>query len=145
MVAANVVQKVGDSCAGWDRPVLTATDDTRTYTIEPYEIFTIGTAPDNVQIGVIGVSSIETPYITIAEATEGLCFKDPYESIVHYYDEVIDAGADVLVVVSHNGWTDGGYGYGFEVIGDQTLAKNLNDNGYPVDLIIGGVRRRSSR
>ncbi len=28
----------------------------------------------------------ETPYITIAEATEGLCFRDPAESILHYYD-----------------------------------------------------------
>ncbi len=138
IVAANIVQKVGDSCAGWDRPVLTASNGTDTYTIEPYEIFTIGTAPDDVQVGVIGVGSVETPYITIAEATAGLCFKDPYESIVHYYDQMIADGADVLVVVSHNGWTDGGYGYGFPVYGDQTLAKKLNDGGKPVSLIIGG-------
>ncbi len=138
MVAANIVQKVDDSCAGWDRPVLTGTDGVTTYTIEPYEVFTIGTAPDEVQIGVIGVGSVETPYITIAEATQGLCFKDPYESIVHYYDDMLAEGADVLVVVSHNGWTDGGYGYGFTVYGDQTLAKKLNDGGYPVSLIIGG-------
>ena len=34
----------------------------------------------------------------------------------------MDAGADVIVVLSHNGYTDGGYGYGFTVYGDQTLA-----------------------
>ncbi len=135
IVAANIVQKVGGSCAGWDRPVLTATNGTDTYTIEPYEILDV--AGGAVQVGVIGVGSIETPYITIAEATEGLCFKDPYESIVHYYGEVVAAGADVLVVVSHNGWDDGGYGYGFTVYGDKTLAKKLNDGGYPVSLIIG--------
>jgi hypothetical protein len=44
----------------------------------------------------------------------------------------------VIVVLSHNGWTDGGYGYGFTVYGDQTLAKKLNDAGKPVNLIIGG-------
>ncbi len=32
------------------------------------------------------------------------------------------AGADVIVVLSHLGYTDGGYGYGIPVYGDQTLA-----------------------
>ncbi len=137
MVAANVVQKVSGSCDGWTKPVLTATDGTSTYTIEPYQILTVGTAPNEVKVGVIGVGSVETPFITIAEATAGLCFKDPYDSIAHYYDEV-KAASDVMVVLSHNGWTDGGYGYGFTVYGDQTLAKKLNDGGKPVSLIIGG-------
>jgi 2',3'-cyclic-nucleotide 2'-phosphodiesterase (5'-nucleotidase family) len=66
-----------------------------------------------------------------------LCFKDPAESILHYYDELA-AVSDVLVVLSHLGYTDGGYGYGLSVYGDQTLAGLLNDAGKPVDLIIGG-------
>lgn len=136
-VAANITAKVGDSCAGWDRPVLTASDGTSTYTIQPYTIFDMGPA-DEVQVGVIGVGSIETPYITLAGNTEGLCFKDPADSIVHYYDEMVTAGADVIVVLSHNGWTDGGYGYGFTVYGDQTLAAKLNTAGKPAHLIIGG-------
>jgi 2',3'-cyclic-nucleotide 2'-phosphodiesterase (5'-nucleotidase family) len=136
MVAANIVAKVGGSCDGWDRPVLTDTDTSQTYTIQPYTILDV--AGGAVQVGVIGVGSVETPYITIAEATEGLCFKDPAASIIHYYDEVVAAGADVLVVLSHNGWTDGGYGYGFTVYGDQTLAGMLNTAGKPVNLIIGG-------
>ncbi|GAP09306.1 5'-nucleotidase/2',3'-cyclic phosphodiesterase [Bellilinea caldifistulae] len=137
MLAANIVKKVGNSCDGWDRPVL---DDGagNNYTIEPYTILEVGTDPNKVQVGVIGVGSVETPYITIAEATEGLCFKDPTQSILHYYDEMKAAGADVLVVLSHNGYADGGYGYGFTVYGDQTLARNLNDAGKPVHLIIGG-------
>ena len=36
------------------------------------------------------------------------------------------AGAEVIVVLSHLGYTDGGYGYGFPVYGDQTLATKLN-------------------
>jgi len=47
-------------------------------------------------------------------------------------------GADVMVVLSHLGYTDGGYGYGIPVYGDQTLAAMLNTAGKPVDLIIGG-------
>ncbi|MCX7977117.1 MAG: metallophosphatase, partial [Bellilinea sp.] len=137
MLAANIVKKVGNSCAGWDRPELNDGAG-NTYTIEPYTILEVGTDPNKVQVGVIGVGSIETPYITIAEATEGLCFKDPTESILHYYDEMKANGADVLVVLSHNGYTDGGYGYGFTVYGDQTLARNLNNAGKPVHLIIGG-------
>ena len=105
--------------------------------VAPYEVFTVGTAPNTVRVGVIGVGSIETPYITIAEATAGLCFRDPAESILHYYD-ALDAASDVIVVLSHNGWTDGGYGYGFTVYGDQTLAARLNTAGKPANLIIGG-------
>ncbi len=47
-------------------------------------------------------------------------------------------GADVIVVLSHLGYVDGGYGYGLPVYGDQTLAKNLITDGNPVNLIIGG-------
>ncbi len=48
------------------------------------------------------------------------------------------AGADVIVVVSHLGFNDGGYGYGIPVIGDKTLATNLIKAGKPVNMIIGG-------
>ncbi len=128
MIAANITKKdAGGNCT-WEPFNASVT---------PYEVFTVGTAPDMARVGVIGVGSVETPYITIAEATAGLCFSDPAESILHYYD-ALDAASDVIVVLSHNGFTDGGYGYGFTVYGDQTLAKNLNDAGKPVNLIIGG-------
>lgn len=130
-IAANIVSKgTASDCAsaGWDLP---------SFVTEPYHVYEIPTATTPLRVGVIGVSSIETPYITIAEATAGLCFKDPYESILHYYD-ALDAASDVIVVLSHNGYSDGGYGYGFTVYGDQTLAQKLNTAGKPVNLIIGG-------
>lgn len=128
MVVANITKKdTGGNCT-WEPFNANVT---------PYEVFTVGTAPDTVRVGVIGVGSIETPYITIAGATAGLCFRDPVESILHYYDE-LDAASDVIVVLSHNGYTDGGYGYGFTVYGDQTLASKLNTAGKPAHLIIGG-------
>ena len=124
MVAANITKKDGSGNCTWEPFNASVT---------PYEIFTVG----GVRVGVIGVGSIETPYITIAGATEGLCFRDSTESILHYYDD-LNAASDVIVVLSHNGYTDGGYGYGFTVDGDQTLAKKLNAAGKPVNLIIGG-------
>jgi 5'-nucleotidase/UDP-sugar diphosphatase len=103
----------------------------------PYVIQEVGSGSATVTVGFIGVTSTETPTITIASATEGLCFKDPATSILHYYDEV-KAQADVIVVLSHLGFTDGGYGYGLPVYGDQTLAQKLIDADKPANLIIGG-------
>jgi 2',3'-cyclic-nucleotide 2'-phosphodiesterase (5'-nucleotidase family) len=102
---------------------------------KPYEIVPV--AAGTVRVAFIGVTTVETPSLTLASATAGLCFKDPAEAVVHYYDEVM-AQADVVVVVSHLGYSDGGYGYGLPVYGDQTLAMKLINAGKPVPLIIGG-------
>jgi len=128
-VTANIVVNDTGNCstAGWTVPAFA----------QPYVIKTVGTAPDTVTVGVIGVTTTETPIITIASATEGLCFKDPASSILHYYDEM-KANSDVIVVLSHLGFADGGYGYGIPIYGDQTLAKKLIDAGKPANLIIGG-------
>ncbi len=124
-VSANiVVNNTGDcATAGWTSPAFT----------KPYEIKTVA----GVKVGFIGVTTTETPTITIASATAGLCFKDPANSILHYYDE-LKAASDVLVVLSHLGLNDGGYGYGIPVYGDKTLAAKLNTASKPVNLIIGG-------
>jgi 2',3'-cyclic-nucleotide 2'-phosphodiesterase (5'-nucleotidase family) len=123
-VSANIV---AGACSGWTAPSFAT----------PYVVQTVGTAPNQVKVGIIGVTSIETPTITIASATDGLCFKDPAESILHYYDE-LKAQSDVVVVLSHIGFEDGGYGYGIPVYGDKTLAQKLIDAGKPANLIIGG-------
>jgi 2',3'-cyclic-nucleotide 2'-phosphodiesterase (5'-nucleotidase family) len=128
MIAANITKKHGGGNCTWEpfHPKVT-----------PYEVFTVGTGPDTVRVGVIGVTTTETPILTIASATAGLCFKDPADSILHYYD-AMKAQTDVIVVLSHLGYFDGGYGYGIPVYGDQTLAQKLNTAGKPVNLIIGG-------
>ncbi len=130
-VTANIVVNDTGNCAtaGWTTP---------SFADAPYFIKTVGTAPDTVDVGFIGVSTTETPIITVATATAGLCFKDPLASIEHYYDAMKAAGADVIVVLSHLGFNDGGYGYGIPVIGDKTLAQSLITDGKPVNLIIGG-------
>ena len=104
---------------------------------QPYVVKTVGTAPNQVKVAFVGVTTQEVPTITIATATQGLCFKDPADSILRYYAEM-KAQADVIVVLSHLGLKDGGYGYGIPVYGDRTLAQKLIDAGKPVPLIIGG-------
>ena len=130
-VTANIVKKGAGECsaAGWDKP---------DFADAPYQIQTVGTAPNEVKVAFIGVTTTETPTITVSTATAGLCFKDPADSILHYYGAMKADGADVIVVLSHLGYADGGYGYGIPVYGDQTLATKLNTAGKPVNLIIGG-------
>ncbi|MBI5944260.1 MAG: 5'-nucleotidase C-terminal domain-containing protein [Chloroflexi bacterium] len=130
-VTANIVQNDTGNCAtaGWTPPV---------FADAPYQILEAGVAPNTVKVAFIGVTTAETPTITLSTATAGLCFKDPASSILHYYDEMKSAGADVIVVLSHLGYLDGGYGYGISVYGDQSLAAKLNTAGKPVHLIIGG-------
>ncbi len=125
-VTANIVSGTCDA-SNWTPPAFAT----------PYVVKTVGVAPNQVKVGFIGVTTTETPIITIASATAGLCFKDPADSILHYYD-ALKAQADVIVVLSHLGLNDGGYGYGIPVYGDKTLAQKLIDVGKPVPLIIGG-------
>ena len=129
-VTANIVQNDTGNCA-------TATWVTPAFADAPYKIAEVG-SPVSVKVAFIGVTTTETPTITVATATAGLCFKDPADSIIHYYDAMKADGADVIVVLSHLGFGDGGYGYGIPVYGDQTLAAKLNSAGKPVNLIIGG-------
>jgi 2',3'-cyclic-nucleotide 2'-phosphodiesterase (5'-nucleotidase family) len=130
-VSANIVLNNTGDCntAGWVSPSFV--------TGGPYTVKTVGTAPNTVDVAFIGVTTTETPIITVATATQGLCFKDPAQSILHYYDQM-QGEADVIVVLSHLGFNDGGYGYGIPVYGDKTLAQMLIDAGKPVPLIIGG-------
>jgi 2',3'-cyclic-nucleotide 2'-phosphodiesterase (5'-nucleotidase family) len=128
-VSANIVVNDTSNCAtaGWTSPSFTT----------PYMIKSLTTTSGPINVAFIGVSTTETPTITVSTATAGLCFKDPAESILHYYDTV-KASADVVIVLSHLGYNDGGYGYGLPVYGDMTLANRLLTAGKYVPLIIGG-------
>jgi len=66
-VSANIVVNDTGNCAtaGWETPA---------FVDAPYEILTVG-SPVSVKVGVIGVTTAETPIITIAEATERLMFQ----------------------------------------------------------------------
>ena len=129
-LAANVVLNDTGNCAtaGWNSPAF----------VEPWTVIDVGSGANWLAVGVIGVTTVETPIISLASSTQGLCFKDPVEAIDRHYAAMQAAGADVVVVLSHLGNTDGGYGYGIPVYGDQTLARELYAHDLPVHLIVGG-------
>ena len=130
-VSANIVKNDTGNCstANWVVP--------DQFKVVPYVVQTLNTTSGTVKVAFIGVTTTETPIITVATATAGLCFKDPADSIIHYYDTVKGL-ADVVIVLSHLGYNDGGYGYGIPVYGDLTLANKLLTAGKYVPLIIGG-------
>ena len=122
-LGANVVLEGTD----WDLPAWAL----------PYTLVTVGTAPDQAVLGVIGVASEETPEVTLKGTTDGLVFKDLTETILHYYDEILGQ-ADALVVVAHMGTDDSGPYEGL-----ATVAQDLIDAGKPVDLMIGGHQHQA--
>ncbi|MFQ5340182.1 MAG: bifunctional metallophosphatase/5'-nucleotidase [Anaerolineae bacterium] len=117
-VSANIVIEGTD----WDTPDW----------VSPYMTMTVGAAGNEVTLGIIGVTTDETPQVTLKGTTDGLVFKDLTETILHYYDEVM-AQSDALIVLAHMGTDDSGPYKGL-----QTIAQELIDAGKPVDLMIGG-------
>ena len=104
---------------------------------EPYEILEMGEGDNAVKVGILGLAGEETPEVTLIGTTEGLVFKDLTETILHYYDEVLDQ-ADALVVLVHMGTADSGPYAGLE-----TVAQNMIDAGKPLDLMIGGHQHQA--
>jgi 5'-nucleotidase / UDP-sugar diphosphatase len=103
---------------------------------EPYEIITLGTGMDTVDIGVIGLAGEETPTVTLAGVTDGLVFGDLTETISHYYD-ILDPMVDFIIVVAHMGTADS------EFDGLVTVAGKLNAMGKSVPLMIGGHQHQA--
>jgi 5'-nucleotidase / UDP-sugar diphosphatase len=104
---------------------------------EAYEILTLGTAPDTVTVGVIGVAGEETPLVTLAGVTDDLVFGDLTETISHYYD-ILEPMVDIIIVVAHMGTEDSG-----PFDGLVTVAENLDAMGKSVPLMIGGHQHQA--
>ena len=104
---------------------------------EPYEILELGEGANAVKLGVLGLAGEETPEVTLIGTTEGLVFKDLTETILHYYDEVLEQ-ADAMVVLVHMGTDDSG-----PYDGLVTVAQNMIDAGMPLDLMIGGHQHQA--
>jgi 2',3'-cyclic-nucleotide 2'-phosphodiesterase (5'-nucleotidase family) len=104
---------------------------------EPYEILEMGEGANAVKLGVLGLAGEETPEVTLIGTTAGLVFKDLTETILHYYDEVLEQ-ADAMVVLVHMGTDDSG-----PYDGLVTVAQNMIDAGKPLDLMIGGHQHQA--
>jgi 2',3'-cyclic-nucleotide 2'-phosphodiesterase/3'-nucleotidase len=77
--------------------VFNAGTDTRPDWMQPTAMFTV----KGQQIGVIGVTSMYTPGIVMAEATAGLEFRDPAPVVSQLVAELRAAGADIVVLLAH--------------------------------------------
>eukprot|EP00727_Mastigamoeba_balamuthi_P009444 m51a1_g5121 5'-nucleotidase, putative (553) ;mRNA; f:376755-378939 len=100
----------------------------------PYATFRLATA--NVTVGVIGVTTEETPAITMRGLVSGLTFVDPVEAIVHYYD-IVREQSDIVVVLAHIGMQDVA-GDGATFLGLRTVARRVAARGKYVPLFVGG-------
>ncbi len=98
----------------------------------PYVILPAGDPADGLALGVIGLTTTETPAITVRGATDGLEFRDPTEAVLRYYDEV-QAQAGNVILLAHIGPDDSG-----PHKGTRRIAQELLDAGKPATLIIGG-------
>lgn len=117
-VGANIVI----SGTAWDHPTW----------VKPYVTMTVGTAPNQATLGIIGVDTDETPLVTLKGTTDGLVFKDLTAAVLHYYDEVM-AQSDAIIVLAHMGTEDSGPYKGL-----ATVAQELQAAGKPVKVMIGG-------
>jgi 5'-nucleotidase / UDP-sugar diphosphatase len=108
---------------------------------DPYEILTLGSGANTVDVGVIGLANQATPSLTLAGTTEGLVFGDPTTTIIHYYD-ILDPMVDIIIVVAHIGTADETAG-AVTYDGLVTIAEKLQAAGKDVPLIIGGHQHQA--
>jgi len=65
--------------------------------VQPYTLIEV----NGIQVGVIGLTTVETPVDTKPEHVEGLRFGKYSEALVKYLPEMRAAGADLIVVAGH--------------------------------------------
>ena len=97
-VTANIVKNDTGNCAtaGWTKP---------DFADAPYEIKTVGTAPNTVKVAFIGVTTTgDADHHRRRRPPRACASRIPADSILHYYDAMKAAGADVIVVLSHLGY-----------------------------------------
>lgn len=82
-LAANIVKKGTDTIADYAKP---------------YKIV----EQNGVKIGIIGIATPETATKTLAENVKDIEFQDPVKTVMKYEKIVRDAGAQVVVVLSHS-------------------------------------------
>lgn len=104
--------------------VFNAGTDTRPDWMKPTAMFTV----KGQQIGVIGVTSKDTPSIVMAGNTQGLEFREPGPIVSQLVEKLRQEGADIVVVLAHMPDV-----YGGNVSGEMTTVAVPG-----VDLIISG-------
>jgi len=111
-----------------------------------YSLITMGTAPNEVQVAVIGVVTDETPQLVRAGGIEGLVFGDPIEAVERVSAELSDGvpgngEADVIIAEYHEGAGAGipeGSTLEQEVAEGGDFARIVNETPAEVDVIFTG-------
>lgn len=93
-------ERIGDAEFGWlTANVFVAGSDTAPSWAKPVEILEV----DGVRVGVIGLTTEETPATTIPHHVEGLEFRDGAETIDRWVPRLRAEGVDFVIVVAHAG------------------------------------------
>ncbi|HEY1098795.1 MAG TPA: metallophosphatase, partial [Myxococcota bacterium] len=71
--------------------------------VKPSTIVTVGKGKTAVKVGVIGLSTVDTPKTTIASNVKGLRFSPLTQSVVEQAEALRKQGARVVVVTAHAG------------------------------------------
>ena len=114
-----------------DFPFLSANildEETGKHAFQPYTTFTVG----ELQVGVIGLTTDDTPRVTDISNTAGLEFISPIEAASKIVPE-LRKNHDVVIAVTHMGHYQNGQ-HGANAPGDVTLARKVDG----IDVIVGG-------
>lgn len=91
----------------------------RLFADAPFVILTMGS---ETRVGIIGLISKETPWISLKENTQGLTFSDPVETANKFLPN-LESQSHLIVALTHEGLED-----------DKKLASKVNG----IDVIVGG-------
>jgi 5'-nucleotidase len=89
-LAANTLEETTGAAVAWKN-------------VRPAALLHVGEGPTKVPLGVVGVTTIETPQTTIASNLQGLRFVELAERVAHHASELRRSGARVVVVLAHAG------------------------------------------
>lgn len=95
--------------------------------LKPYVIKQVA----GVKVALIGLDNPNTPTTTTARNVDDLCFGDEVAAYRRVYDEIVKAGAEVFVIVAHDGNSDNS-----RPIDD--LIKGIQAGGMRLDAFVSG-------
>ncbi|MDQ3005339.1 MAG: 5'-nucleotidase C-terminal domain-containing protein [Chloroflexota bacterium] len=99
--------------------------------VKDFEIFSIG----GVNVGVIGITNPEAPTLVFPGSFGTIVPTDPVKAALKARNAAKDAGAEIIVVITHMGVTGFSNGAPFGPLID--FANAVNKNGVKIDVIVG--------